>query len=158
MITETQQTQKNLNSRQEKNPDIDKQLHIPRILIVEDDITLEPIWTYVVDRVSRQATVVWATSEAEAEELILSSIQNNCEYDLVITDIFLSGSKTGIDLWSKFYYALHGRMIITSGIEYQKFMKHLGESPAEPLYIQKPLNPNECINAVFGMLQRSNSL
>ena len=134
-----------------------KEAHRPRILIVEDDITLEPIWAYIVERAERLATVTWATSEFEAESLILDSIDEGNEYDLVITDIFLSGSKTGIDLWARFFDTLRGRMIITSSIEYKKFVQYLGKDAAQPLYIQKPLDPHDCIEAVYGMLQRANS-
>ena len=135
-----------------------KALHVPKILIVEDDITLEPIWSYIIERVNRKASVVWATAEAEAEELIMDSFEKGHEYDLVITDIFLSGSKTGIDLWNRFFHLLHGRIIVTSSIEYSKFAKYLGTTAAQPLYLQKPLSPHDCIEAVYGMLQRSNRL
>ena len=89
----------------------------PKILVVEDDITFEPFWSAIAERADRNAQVFWATSELEAESMIIAAIEAGRPYNLVITDIFLSGSRTGIDLWIKFYKQLHGRIIVTSGIE-----------------------------------------
>ena len=96
----------------------------PKILVVEDDITFEPFWSAIAERADRNAQVFWATSELEAESMIIAAIEAGRPYNLVITDIFLSGSRTGIDLWIKFYKQLHGRIIVTSGIEYQKFVQY----------------------------------
>ena len=127
----------------------------PRILIVEDDKTLEPIWSYIIERVNDNAQLLWTTSEVDAEELIMDSIDQNNKFDLVIADIFLSGPQTGIDLWKRFFYLLHSRMIVTSGIEYYKFINYLGTNTRQPLYIQKPLNLHDCIEAVYGILERN---
>lgn len=127
----------------------------PKILIVEDDKTLEPIWSYIIERVNNNAQLLWTTSETQAEELIMDSIDQNNKFDLVIADIFLSGPQTGIDLWKRFFYLLHSRMIVTSGIEYYKFINYLGTNTPQPLYIQKPLNLHDCIEAVYGILERN---
>ncbi len=124
----------------------------PKILVVEDDITFEPYWTAIVERADRNAQVFWATSEMEAENMILDAIESGHEFDLVITDIFLSGSRTGIDLWVKFFQRMHGRIIVTSGIEFQKFVEYFGKSEIRPLYLQKPLVPHDCIGAIYNAL------
>lgn len=124
----------------------------PRILIVEDDLTFEPLWEAIVDRAERNAKIFWATSESQAEQMILNAFENNQKFDLVITDIFLSGSMTGLDLWQKFSKVLHGRIIVTSGIEYQKFLALFDQVDIRPLFLQKPLILHECIGAIYNSL------
>ncbi len=126
--------------------------HQPQILVVEDDVTFEPFWQAIVERADRNAKVFWATSELEAEDMIAKAFETGQGFDLVITDIFLSGARTGIDLWSKFTKALHGKIIITSAIEYEKFMQYFDKSDARPLFLQKPLIPHECVGAIYNSL------
>lgn len=128
----------------------------PKILIVEDDISLKPIWFYIIEKVHEKALVVWATSESEAESLIIDAKKAGGGFDLVITDIFLCGSKTGLDLWSRFFDDLNGCIIVTSGVEYNKFVKYFEGSSKQPIYLQKPLMPNECIEVIYGILHRTN--
>jgi hypothetical protein len=66
----------------------------PKILIVEDDKTLEPIWDYVTTKVNNLSKVDWATSELEAEDLIFEAQRDGRQYDLVIVDIFLEGARS----------------------------------------------------------------
>jgi DNA-binding NtrC family response regulator len=133
-----------------------KDIARPRILIVEDDTTFEPFWQAIVEKSDRQAQIYWASSELEAERMIFEAIKSEQKFDLVITDIFLSGSRTGIDLWNKFFHKLHGRIIVTSGIEYEKFVQYFENAEMRPLYLQKPLEPAECIGAIYSALHESN--
>lgn len=126
--------------------------HKPRILIVEDDITFEPFWESVAKRANKNAEIHWASSVFEAENIINDSLMKMKPFDLIITDIFLSGSKTGIDLWKKFSKQMHGRVIVISGIEYQKFIEYFEKTQDRPLYLQKPLIPHECIGAIYNSL------
>ncbi|MBY0384861.1 hypothetical protein K2X05_06850 [bacterium] len=125
----------------------------PQILIVEDDITSEPLWEHIIQLASPKAYFDWATSESEAEHLIRQSKQRGQLYDLVISDIFLSGSKTGIDLWHNFNDILKGRMILISSIDHHKFVKYCGEEQNRPVYIKKPLNLSDCIETVYSILK-----
>jgi DNA-binding NtrC family response regulator len=124
----------------------------PRALIIEDDITTEPIWEHVLKLVNQQMTYEWVNNATEAEFLIRRSFRENKPYDVVISDIFLSSSKTGLDLWYQFGSALKGKMLLISGISYNKLTKMASEKTPCPLYIQKPLNINECVEAVYGLL------
>lgn len=127
---------------------------IPEVLVVEDDLGLEPFWSHLIHQAHKRARVHWVTSEEEAEAKIEQSIESGNKVDLVITDIYLNGSKTGIDLWSRFYADLRGNMIVTSGMDYQKFANYVKGSLHQPLFLKKPLNPPECIAAVYEMLVR----
>ena len=125
---------------------------IPRILIVEDDRTLQPIWSFVASTVDKNVQVDWATSELEAEDLIFEAMRDGKQYDLVIVDIFLEGARTGLDLYERFGHLFHNRMIITSGTEYQKYAEYLNSGTHAPYCLEKPLVPEECINVIGKML------
>ena len=123
-----------------------------RILIVEDDKTLEPIWTFVISKVNKKAEIDWATLELEAEDLIFDAMRDGKQYDLVIVDIFLEGTRTGLDLYERFGHLFHNRMIITSGTEYQKYAEYLNTNSQAPYCLEKPLEPNQCVEIVNKML------
>jgi response regulator of citrate/malate metabolism len=130
--------------------------HLPkihRVLIVEDDKTLQPIWSFVASTVSKNIQFDWATSELEAEDLIFEAMRNDYQYDLVIVDIFLEGARTGLDLYERFGHLFHDRMIITSGTEYQNYAEYLRQDAHAPYCLEKPLVPEECVKVVSKMLQ-----
>ncbi len=122
-----------------------------RILIVEDDFTMEPLWNYVITEVSPGAHVKWVFTEEAAERLIGQKRQHSEEFDLVICDIFLSGTRTGIDLWKR-YGEGPTQFLLMSVVSPQKFSKLLGEETVTPFYVQKPLSPKACIETVRAML------
>lgn len=131
----------------------------PRILIVEDDVTLEPLWSYIIERVDRSAQYLWAGSIAEAEQVLDSDPDGIDSFSVVITDIFLSGPKTGIELWSKYHPILNGRIVMVSAVEYDQYLQYFkgpdGRSVSPPMFIQKPINPSECIEMIDALLKSS---
>lgn len=116
-----------------------------RILIVEDDVTLEPLWRYIIEVATPGAVVDWLTS-AEAAETALRTRS----YDLVISDIFLNGQKTGVDLWE------------SSGLDHFLLMSVLTPSRLAtlaldskrslPPYLQKPIDVTQSIASVRALL------
>lgn len=124
----------------------------PKILIVEDDKTLVPIWDYITTKVDNNSKVDWATSELEAEDLIFEALRDGHQYDLVIIDIFLEGSRTGLDLYEKFGHLFHNKMIITTSADYEKYSEYLHSGDARPYCLEKPLAPDECVKVVNKML------
>lgn len=123
-----------------------------RILIAEDDLSIEPIWDYIITKADHNATYEWAITEKDAAELIETSISQGRPYDLVVSDIFLEGEHTGLDLWNRYHKALEGRIILVSSLDYNKMSRYLGHEDETPLYLKKPLVPHECIEAIYGML------
>lgn len=128
---------------------------MPRILIVEDDLTQKHLWNYIIERVNENSVVSWVTSETEAEFLIDEAFDKNQGFDLIISDIYLSDTKTGIDLWHKYFKQFKGKMILTSGIDYGKFVRQLGYDAPQPLFIQKPLVASECIESIYSVLKKT---
>ncbi|MBL7542816.1 MAG: response regulator [Bdellovibrionaceae bacterium] len=133
---------------------IDLTVSSKRILIVEDDMTMEPLWAYILEKVDKRNAYEWVASEAEAERKIENSLLDGRQFDLVISDIFLSGTKTGIDLWRRFSDPLCGKIILMSAIAKIKFQNYLGYSATAPVYIQKPLDIHDCIETVYFMLHK----
>lgn len=123
-------------------------IRVPHALIVEDDITQEPLWESIISKVSPRATFTWVEDQGMADVLLQEHVKQGPIYDVVISDIFLSGIKTGFDLWESYAQFFPGRFILTSGIDYGKFSRSLSQTHAPPLYLRKPLNFSECIEAI----------
>jgi response regulator of citrate/malate metabolism len=126
---------------------------MPRILVVEDDITFQPIWAYIIDRVHGKANLDWVSSVAEAEEKMLSLMASGSAYDLIVSDIFLLGSETGIDLWTKYHQQFHESIVLVSTSDPMQITLQF-KGKGSPSYLQKPLNVHEAIEMVYTLLQR----
>ncbi len=136
-----------------KRPAIAELPRAPKVLIVEDDLTQEPIWSYILGKVDPRLAYDWVTSESAAEQMIERSTAENRHYDLIISDIFLAGIETGLDLWSRYHSQLHGKIILASGLEYIDVLTNMGKDRGTtPAYLRKPLVPHECIETIYGML------
>jgi DNA-binding NtrC family response regulator len=122
---------------------------ITRILIVEDDVTMEPLWRYVIETARPGTLVEWMTSgEAAASRL------QSTAFDLIISDIFLGGEVTGLDLWE---LADNDRFLLISVITPAR-LDALALNTRRPLpsYIQKPLDPTQLIETVRALLGANN--
>lgn len=122
--------------------------HSTRVLIVEDDRTMEALWRYIVEVAKPGADVEWATSGEDATTRLKSS------FDLVIADIFLGGPTTGLDLWEQNKDDETSAFILMSVITPER-LSVLAQNSSKPLpsYIQKPLDPNQCIETIRAMLR-----
>ena len=124
-----------------------------RVLIVEDDVTMQPLWKYVIETSAPGASIKWVTTEEAAEKIIAHRLHMAEEFDLIIADIFLSGSRTGIDLWKR-YGSGNTQFLLMSAVSPTKFAKLVGDGEPTPLYVQKPLNPIACIDTISEMLSK----
>lgn len=129
----------------------DKRTHPIRILIVDDDTTSEILWRLIISKIDKCAQISWATSFNEAENKIKMIKESNLNYDLIITDIFLSGSNTGIDLWRKYNKHYGGKMILVSAVDPDKLSQHMNEKKEKPIFFHKPLDFDKCIKAINGL-------
>ncbi len=116
-----------------------------RVLIVEDDVTMEPLWRYVIETALPGAEFEWVTSgEAAARRMRAGDL------DLVISDIFLGGDLTGLDLWE---ISKIDRFVLMSVLTPARLSKLALELPRPlPFYIQKPIDPTECIETVRALM------
>jgi two-component SAPR family response regulator len=70
-------------------------LDLKRILVVEDDPTVYPLISRMVHRLNPNVGIDFALSVEGAENILHDSVR---KYDVILTDIGLAGSKTGVDL------------------------------------------------------------
>ncbi len=122
-----------------------------RILVIEDDSTFEPIWDHIITMVNPKIEFYWASDPIQAQELIYKSKNEGWSYDLIISDIYLSSSITGIDLWNRF--GKTENFLLISSIDNHKLIeqaKQKGKTP--PPYIQKPLDESECKDVISKLI------
>lgn len=114
-----------------------------RVLIVEDDTTTEAIWSRIFLRLNKRVRVKWVTSEVAASNAIKEMAKQGLKYDLIISDIFLNSSKTGVDLWREYGKSMENNFILTSVISPVKFSRMIGGSTVGPLFLTKPIKVRE---------------
>lgn len=128
-----------------------------RVLIVEDDVTSEPIWEYIFSKLDPMPEISWATSVIEAEEILDRSIHDGVSYDIILADIFLSGSLTGIDLWEELQEGMPNLVILMSASEPAKIRKYF-KNMGNVKYLQKPLNIHETVETLREILHQQGLL
>ena len=142
------ESQPNLVTSKE-SPDFERPT---RVLIVEDDVTMEPLWRYMIDVARPGAVIEWMTTGEAAEQRIRQlSLNGASGFHLIISDIFLNGEKTGLDVWES---AGTDSFILMSVLTPQRLATlALNSRRPLPSYLQKPLNPDQCIETVRALLQ-----
>jgi DNA-binding NtrC family response regulator len=122
----------------------------PRILIVEDDVTLGSVLTRVIRSINPDTEIQWETT---AEKALASS-----HFDLAIVDILLDGKLNGLDLWDLFKLTHPGMpLLFLSGVPYESFLRRLGATHADcemiPPFLAKPLATPGARNGLKSLLQ-----
>ena len=74
---------------------------VKRVLIVEDDRAIYPVLTRMIGRMNREVFIEFAASAEDGEWMIRSASQ---AFDVIVADISLEGTKTGIDLVNECYF------------------------------------------------------
>lgn len=119
----------------------------PKILVVEDDISYEPLWRKVFEEVDPEIEYTWCTSANDAQKILEKTFRDGDYWDLIIADIFLTGSRTGLDLWERCGEPIEN-MIIVSSVDYSKLLDYVDYSSTPPVYLKKPFKIQDCVTAV----------
>ena len=88
-----------------------------RVLIVEDDLTIQPVLERMIRRINPNIQIDW-TTRAEKALILLSQSRDTSPrpYEVVLTDIGLAGEKSGIDLVNECYLKqISANFVLTSG-------------------------------------------
>lgn len=93
------------------------------------------------------------TTEEGAEYSVMKWLNKGQPYDLIISDVFLSGHKTGIDLWRE-SQETDVPFILCSVISPKKLERMVGKNEPVPPFLQKPLDVDECKSMVRTLLNR----
>ena len=130
-----------------------KDYHRPRILIVEDDMSLKPFWLHLIETVDETAEIKWMTTQEGAFHSLKKWNQSGRPYDLVISDVFLSGQKTGVDLWRE-SERINVPFMLTSVISPKRLEKMFSPGEPMPVLLQKPINIDECKVLIKSFLEK----
>lgn len=114
-----------------------------KVLVVEDDKIQWPLWAHILKTTFYDVEIEYETTEAGAEAVLRRAYQNDRIYNLVVSDIFLDGGNSGIDLWNR-YGQVAMNFIFVSGLTKNNFkaLLNAGSTVASggPLYLQKPVS------------------
>ena len=116
------------------------------MLVLEDDQITKKLWAAVLEKLGMPwERVDWATSQAHFEARFNEKLGKHSTYDLVICEIFVPGTKNGIDLWRE--YRGHGsKFCIVSSIGEEKFRSMIKRGEEKDcIFIAKPLDPYKCV-------------
>ncbi len=124
----------------------------PSVLVVEDDRAFWPFWEKVFSLHGTTPKIDWAATEEEAEEMIRSRYRMGRPYDLVIADVFLEGTGTGVDLWNRYGEEV-ANFIFVSGAPLSKDNLLMSLDFGCPVFLQKPLSAKRCVEVVDDILE-----
>lgn len=139
------------------NDSIEKKKSTINILVVEDDLSLEPIWFHILNKLCSPVQYDWAYSYAEADRYIKKADKKKSYYDLILSDVFIYGAKSGIDLWNEQQDKLHPNIILMSSIEPDKIKNYL-KTKKVPDYIQKPIDIEATVHLLNQHIVRLGSI
>jgi response regulator of citrate/malate metabolism len=116
-----------------------------RVLIVEDDLSLMPFWSLILRRCLSGAKIDWAVSCEQAKEFLSQADSSKSPYAMIITDIFLAGSDTGIDLLNsaEAQNSVAPKVLVTSADEHAVNRSYNWENQSVSV-LAKPLSVPKC--------------
>lgn len=118
---------------------------LQRVLVVEDDLALQPFWEIFFRRQLNRFRMDWAVSSEEARRLVQGRNEAHDPYSIIITDLFLSGGETGLDLMTSSEVKDSGaQLILVSAIEAEKIRERCAEITDDNVVISKPLSLPRC--------------
>ena len=127
---------------------------IKKILIVEDDLSLRPLWEVMFRNQPFYPQLEWAVSCEEALKMIRESNLTLEPYHLIITDLFLAGSGTGMELInSKDVIKSGAKKVLVSVSDKDEIQKAFGHLLPETEIISKPLDAKKCENFISSLMR-----
>lgn len=108
------------------------------VLVVEDDIFCRMIIENAVREYSLDIKIVTASSEDEALTILKTT-----PFDLVISDYFLEGAGTGLDLCRKIIAEYpKTKCLMMSSMNFPQYQEVVNKTDASPEFMQKPIKPS----------------
>lgn len=112
-----------------------------KVLIAEDDLAQKSLWESFFSSAKNQIDLHWTVSCEEALKLIQKSHSENTPFDLIITDIFLAGSGTGMDLLSSdIVEKCTAKKVLVSAVEREDVVEKFGHLLPDIEIISKPIS------------------
>jgi response regulator of citrate/malate metabolism len=126
-----------------------------KVLVVEDDLALQPFWQTVLQRCFKKLDLQWAISAEEAKLMMQKNNEKGAFYDLVISDIFLAGSETGFDIMESEELAQsRANFILVSVADEKRVKDHFISVTSNGTVMSKPLNASECEKTINALVKK----
>jgi len=126
-----------------------------RVLIIEDNRSLETAMGRLLKTIRPEAEVDWATTADEViEALEEQKIAFNLLYDLVIADITLPGKLSGLDFWNycgNRYPSIP--FLVISGMPTEQYLELTSKIHVPPRFLSKPFSLADCRNAIESLMR-----
>ena len=126
------------------------QTFVPRVLIIEEDIATHQFWSVLIRKITPNCSVEFASNAEDAERLIASSQESDSRYNLVISNMFLKGEMSGLELWRLYSESdiFFPQFIIVSSVPITEYESLLSDELRKPYFVRKPLDPTFCGNLI----------
>ena len=133
-----------------KAPDLKQLEFIPNVLLIEEDVALHQFWSLLLQKTHPKSQLTSTSTAEDAERLISNAFESSSPFDLVISNLFLKGEMTGLELWKLFSESeiLFPQFIIISSVPINEYERLLSDEKRKPLFVRKPLEPNFCGNLI----------
>jgi len=116
-------------------------------MVVEDNSIQAAIISELLHQLDSNLKLDWVTSgEVALFKLVPKSLgASKNPYELIITDIYLDGEVTGIEVW-KFSQSKYPTMpsLVISTVTMRGFLDFIGPNLICPPFLQKPIRLPEC--------------
>lgn len=116
-----------------------------KLLVIEDDLALRPLWESVARRNFGLENVDWAVSAEEGQKFFQESVKKGDPYSGIVVDLFLAGSDTGLDFIR--YARSMGKktpILLVSSVS-ESDLKGSFDAMMDPvLFLSKPLSAAKC--------------
>lgn len=111
-----------------------------RVLILEDDQVAQKVWQSRIRQLIPNAEILLLPSvdQLAIDVGVIDNIGNN--FDIIISDIFLSGEKTGLEFISQQSAEVQRKAIITSSVTHENFDHFSKDHGLKCQFVQKPLS------------------
>lgn len=124
-----------------------------KLLVIEDDLALRPLWESVARRNFGLDNVDWAVSAEEGQKFYQESFKKGTPYSGIIVDLFLAGSDTGLD-FIRFARANNPKIpiLLVSSVS-ESDLKGSFDTLMDPvLVLSKPLSASKCERGIQQIL------
>lgn len=119
------------------------------MLIIEDDLALRPMWESIANRNLGPKNLDWAVSAEQAKRIYQSSLSKDNHYRVIVVDVFLAGSDTGVD-FIKYIRSLGQQtpVLLVSAAMENDLKKLYDKSMGQVEVLTKPLSVPKCERAL----------
>jgi CheY-like chemotaxis protein len=123
----------------------------PKMLLVEDNLESAALMQYLCQKINCNLNVSCVPSAQSALHLL----EKDSHYDLIISDHFLTGETTGLELWKICKEKFKIPFLVTSGLTTKEFLMLLNGNEKAPPFLSKTLAKNMRQQILEGFLNET---